>query len=423
MPLRGIGLRDKKGLGRHKYSPAVLGGLGDGFYKSAMQKSPMKKTYLLTPGPTVLPESVVTAFAQPVLHHRTPAFELLFKEVLDGMKEIFQTSQDMLCLCATGTGAMEASITNIFKRGDKVITVNAGKFGARWTSLAKAYGLEPVEIKTDVGCTLEIKKLEEALKANPGAKAVLFQAHETSTGVLLPVREIAALCQKSNVLSVCDAITGVGAFNIPMDEWGLDVLIVGSQKALMIPPGLAFLALSDKAWAATETSDLPHFYFDLKKERKAHAKNQTAWTPAVSLLQGLKESIRLIREEGLENRFRRHEIMAKATRAGIQALGLELFSQSPSPSVTAVKIPDALVNGKKIPSIMREKYGVVIAGGQDELQGKIFRISHFGYIGEFDITTGLACLELTLNDLGHKIEFGKGVGAALKVFASEGMRA
>jgi len=384
--------------------------------------SPMKKPYLLTPGPTVLPESVVTAFAQPILHHRSPEFEKLFAEVREQIKFVFQTTKDVLILTSTGTGAMEASITNLFSTGDKVITVNAGKFGERWTKLSKTFGLNPVEIMVERGQTLAIADLEKVISENKDAKAVLFQAHETSTGVVLPSEEIAKLCTQNNMLSVCDAITAVGAFNLPMDEWGLDVVISGSQKAMMIPPGLAFICLSDKAWKAAETSNIPHFYFDLKKEHKAHQKNQTAWTPAVSLIQGLKEALRLIHEEGLENRFKRHQMLAKATRAGVQALGLELLSANPSPSVTAVLIPENLENGKKIPSIMREKYGVTIAGGQDELAGKIIRISHFGYIGEFDITTGLACLELTLNDLGRKVKFGSAVGAALEVFATEGLR-
>jgi len=384
--------------------------------------SPMKKPYLLTPGPTVLPESVVTAFAQPILHHRSPEFEKLFAQVKEDIKYVFQTQKEVLILSSTGTGAMEAAITNLFSPGDKVITVNAGKFGERWTKLSKTFGLKPLEILIERGHTLDVKKLESVVAENKDAKAILFQAHETSTGVVLPTQQIAALAASHSMLSICDAITATGAFELPMDDWGLDVVISGSQKAMMIPPGLAFIALSDKAWKATESSTIPHFYFDLKKERKAHASHQTAWTPAVSLIQGLKEALRLIHEEGLENRFKRHHMLAKATRAGVKAMGLELLSEVPSPSVTAVKIPESLANGKKIPSIMREKYGVTIAGGQDDLTGKIIRISHFGYIGEFDITTGLACLELTLNDLGHKVKFGSGVGAALEVFAAEGLR-
>jgi aspartate aminotransferase-like enzyme len=233
----------------------------------------------------------------------------------------------------------------------------------------------------------------------------------------MPTKEICALAQKHGVLSVVDAITACGVYDLPMDAWGIDCLITGSQKALMIPPGLAFISLSDKAWAAAEQSDLPKFYFDLKKERTAQAKNQTAWTPAISLIQGLQEALRLFKEEGLQNTFKRHALLARATRNAVQALGLDLLSKSPSESVTAVKVPASISNGKLIPKMLREKYGVTIAGGQDELEGKIFRLSHFGYCGKFDITTAISSLELVLNELGYKVEFGKGVGAALKTFA------
>ena len=383
---------------------------------------PMKKSYLLTPGPTVLPESVVTSFAQPILHHRSPEFQKLFTEVKEDIKYVFQTEKDVLILSASGTGAMEAAVCNLFSKGDTVITVNGGKFGDRWAKISAAFGVNAVELKVERGQSASLADIKKLIEDNPKAKAVLFQAHETSTGAVMPSQEIAKLCQEKGLLSVCDAITATGAFNLPMDEWGLDVVISGSQKAMMIPPGLAFIALSDKAWKATETADLPHFYFDLQKERKALQGNQTAWTPAVSLIQGLKEALRLIHEEGLENRFKRHATLAKATRAGVSALGLDLLTEEMSPSVTAVRVPDSIKDGGKIPSIMREKYGVTIAGGQDELKGKIIRMSHFGHIGEFDITTGLACLELTLHDLGYEVKFGASVGAALKVFSEEDMR-
>jgi serine---pyruvate transaminase len=378
----------------------------------------MKKTYLLTPGPTPLPESVVSVFARPIIHHRTPGFQTLFEDVKAGLKYLYQTKQDVLILAATGTGAMDAAVSNIFKKGDKVITINGGKFGERWTKIAKAYGLTPIEIKLEPGDAVEPKQVQDLVQANPDARAVLFQASETSTGVKMPTQEICKIAKGANMLTVCDAITACGVFDLPMDEWGVDVLITGSQKALMIPPGLAFIALSDKAWAMSESSDLPRFYFDLAKERKALGKNQTAWTPAISLIQGLQESLRIIREEGLHNVFKRHELLAKATRNAVQALGLEMLAKkAPSTAVTAVKVPSSIKDGKQIPKLMRDKYGVTIAGGQDELEGKIFRLSHFGYCEKFDITTGISCLELVLNELGHKIEFGKGVGAALRTFA------
>jgi aspartate aminotransferase-like enzyme len=381
----------------------------------------MKKTYLLTPGPTPIPESVSSVFARPIIHHRTPAFEALFAEVRAGLKQLFQTKEEVIILASTGTGAMDAAVSNIFSKGDKVIALNAGKFGERWTKIAKAYGLNPIELKVAPGETFEPKQIEDAIRANPDAKAILFQASETSTGVKLPTEAICRAARDAGMLSICDAITACGVFDLPMDAWGIDVLITGAQKALMIPPGLAMIALSHRAWAATEKSDLPRFYFDLAKEKKAHLKNQTAWTPAISLIQGLRESLSMIHDEGLQNTFKRHELLARATRAAVEALGLEMLAKkSPSTAVTAVLVPASIKEGKQIPKLMRDKLGVTIAGGQDELEGKIFRLSHFGYADKFDITTGIAALELALNELGHKVEFGKGVGAALKVF-SEGL--
>lgn len=379
----------------------------------------MKKTYLLTPGPTPLPESVVSTFARPIMHHRTADFEKLFAQVRAGLKKVFQTDNEVLMLAATGSGAMDAAVSNLFKKGDKVLTINGGKFGDRWTKISKVYGLNPVELKLERGSAPSVAQIRDLVNANRDAKALLFQASETSTGVQFPTEEIAKICREANLLSVCDAITALGVFHLPMDAWGLDVVISGSQKAFMIPPGLAFIALSASAWSAVESSDLPKFYFNLNKERQSQAKNQTAWTPAISLIQGLAESLRIIEEEGLEKCFKRHDLLARATRAGVSAIGLELLSKSPSTAVTAVKVPSSIANGKLIPKTMREKYGCVITGGQDELEGKIFRLSHFGYVGPFDITTGLSCLELVLNELGYKCEYGKSVGAALKVI-SEG---
>lgn len=378
----------------------------------------MRKTYLLTPGPTPLPESVVSVFARPIIHHRTPGFEKIFEDVRSGLKFLFQTKQDVLMLAATGTGAMDASVSNLFKRGDKVITINGGKFGERWTKIAQAYGLDAVEIKVENGEAVDPKHLEQVVKSNADARAILFQASETSTGVRMPTEEICKIAKAANMLSVCDAITALGVFDLPMDAWGIDVLITGSQKALMIPPGLAFVAMSDKAWAISESADLPRFYFDLAKEKKAQQKNQTSWTPAISLIQGLQESLRLLREEGLHELFKRHELLAKATHNAVKALGLEMLSKkAPSPAVTAVKVPATIKDGKQIPKLMREKYGVTIMGGQDELEGKIIRLSHLGYCDKFDIVTGISCLELVMNELGYKVEFGKGVGAVLKTFA------
>ncbi len=381
----------------------------------------MKKTYLLTPGPTPLPEPVLRALGSPLIHHRTPAFQKLFEEVKAGLQQVFQTRQEVLMLASTGTGAMDAAVCNLFSPGQKVITVNGGKFGERWGEIARAYGLDVVELKTPrLGDPVDLSTLRDTVRTHSDARAILFQASETSTGVLMPTSEICEIARRANMLSVCDAITACGVYDLPMDRWEIDVLITGSQKALMIPPGMAFIALSPRAWQACENARLPRFYFDLRKERTSWARNQSAWTPATSHVMALRESVKLILEEGLPKVFARHQKLAKASRAAVEAMGLEILAKrSPSPAVTAVVVPSTIKDGKAIPRLMREKYGVTIAGGQGELEGKIFRLSHFGYCDLFDISTGIASLELVLNELGHPVEFGKGTGAALKVFSAQ----
>lgn len=376
----------------------------------------MKKYRLLTPGPTAIPEKVLAKFAEPIIHHRTSIFEAEFKQVQDHLQWLFETRQTVLSLTATGSGAMEAAVTNLLSPGDEVITINAGKFGERWTKIAQAYGVKAHELWVERGHAVEIAQLESKLKEVPACKAVFFQASETSTGTWMPVNEIVSVCKRAGVLSVCDGITAVGIFQLPMDEWGIDVLITGSQKALMLPPGLAFLALSDAAWKAVGESQLPKFYFNLKKELEAQKKQQTAWTPAISLIQGAVVSLGMLRETGRETLFARHEMMARATRAAAKAIGLELFSVRPSPVLTTVKVPAgfSVDQGKKIQKIMQEKYGVIVTGGQDELAGKILRLSHFGYTDGFDVVTGISALEMTLDELGFSVEWGKGVGAVLK---------
>ncbi len=372
----------------------------------------------MTPGPTAIPESVLAKFAEPVIHHRTSLFESEFKQFQDHLKWLFQTREEVLTLTCTGTGAMEAAVANLFSPGDSVIVVNAGKFGERWTKVSNAYGLKVTEIVVDRGNAVEVSVLEKTLLAQPGVKAVLFQASETSTGALMPVKAIIDLCKKHGVLSVCDGITAVGILNLPMDEWGIDVLITGSQKALMLPPGLAFIALSTAAWQSVSESKNARFYFDLLREKKMQEKQQTAWTPGISIIQGGVKSLSMLREEGLDSIFKRHETLARCTRAAAGALGLELFSTSPSPVLTTVRVPSgfSVEQGKKIQKLMQEKYGVIITGGQDELQGKILRLSHFGYCDVFDVLTGIAALELALSDLGHPVTFGAGAGAVLKAF-------
>ncbi|MDX2165418.1 MAG: alanine--glyoxylate aminotransferase family protein [Deltaproteobacteria bacterium] len=350
--------------------------------------------------------------AQPMFHHRTPQFSALFGEVRKQLQELYQTEQDVLMLAASGTGAMEAAVNNLFAPGDEVVVVNGGKFGERWGKLATTFGVNPVEIKVEWGRAVRPDQIEQAIKEHPNVKGVLMQGSETSTAAVHPIEQIAAVTRKSDALLVVDGITSVGVYEIPMDKWGVDALITGSQKALMLPPGLATIALSARAWKRVETVKQPKFYFDLTRERTNQEKNTTAWTPAISLVIGLHEALTMMQEEGWANVYARHARLAAATRAGCEALGLKLVApDNPSPAVTGVYTPEG-IDGGKLFSYLRDKMKVVFAGGQDHLKGKIIRIAHIGYIDAFDTITALAALELALKRFGHQVELGRGVGAA-----------
>jgi aspartate aminotransferase-like enzyme len=377
-----------------------------------------EKMRIFAPGPTPVPEQVLSAMAQGVLHHRTKEFIEILARVKTGLQFLFQTKQPAYLLSASGTGAMEATIVNCFASGDEILVVDGGKFGERWGKIAKAYGLKPHILKVEWGHAVELEEIRRALKANPQIRGVFFQASETSTGVYHPVEKIAKLVHEtSDALVVVDAITALGVSNLPMDEWGLDVVVSGSQKALMLPPGLAFLALSAKAHEARKRGNIPNFYFNLNAEDKAAAGGETAWTPAVSLIVGLDLVLQRMQKVGLPTVFNHYDRMAGATRAGVTALGLELFAKgSPSPAVTAVHVPSSITEGKKIVSHMRDRYGITIAGGQDAWKGKMFRIAHLGYYDELDMITIMGAIELTLTALGCPVELGKGVGAASKAF-------
>ncbi len=374
------------------------------------------KQYLLTPGPTPVPERVMLAMARPIVHHRTADFERIFREAASGLQWIFQTRQPVLMLSGSGTLAMEAAVVNTMKRGDKALCVVGGKFGERWRNICKAYGLEFVALDVEWGRAVDPVDVERALDADDKITAVLSQANESSTGVRHPVEEIAKITAgRERVINVVDAVSAVGAFALPMDATGFDVLLTGSQKALMLPPGQAYIALSDKAWKRTATADLPRFYMDLVREKKAQADGQTAWTPAISLTVGLVESLRMIKEEGLDACFARHARLAEATRRACTALGCALFAPTaPSPTVTAVRGPDGLDTGKLVKQL-RDQYGVAIQGGQDAVKGKIFRVAHLGYFDTFDILTSVAAIEMALSDLGVKITHGAGIAAAQAV--------
>ncbi|NPA25911.1 MAG: alanine--glyoxylate aminotransferase family protein [Deltaproteobacteria bacterium] len=372
----------------------------------------MQKQYLLAPGPTPVPPRVLQAMALPIVHHRAPAYKEIFAEVREGLKYLFQTSQEVLVFASSGTGAMEGTIVNLFSPGDKVIAVRGGKFGERWSDLGKIYGLNVIDLDVEWGQAVKSADIAAILEREGDVKAVLMQASETSTGVMHPVKEVADLLRgKDDTILVVDAITGVGVFPLPMDEWGLDVVVTGSQKALMLPPGLAFAAVSDKAWKFNERSTLPRYYFDFAKELKNAQKGQNAYTPAVSLIVGLREVLRMVKEETLEGVHARHARLADAMRAGVEALGLELFApDAPSNAVTAVRAP-AGIDGQDVVKVLRGR-GVTIAGGQDHVKGKIFRLAHLGYAGDFDVLTGLAALEMALNELGYDLAGRSGVRAA-----------
>ncbi len=380
----------------------------------------MKTTLLLTPGPTPVPEDVLEALSRPMIHHRHEPFKAILSEVFEDLKYLFQTKNDVLLFTATGTGAMEGAVCNLLSRGDKAIVVEAGKFGERWREICEVYGVEVISIPVEWGQAVDPAQIKAALDKAPDVKAVYLQASETSTAVRHPIKEIAELVAPlENTVVVVDAITGLGVFDIPMDDWKIDVLVTGSQKALMLPPGLAFAALSDKAWGLVEKSNLPRFYFDFAKEKKNLAKNQTAYTSSVSMILGLQVALKRIKTEGLQELFARTERLASATRAGVMALGLELLApDAPSPACTAVKVP-AGVDGAKIPGLIRDKYGVAVAGGQAQLKGNIFRLSHMGYVSDYDVISGLVAVENTLRDLGYGVEAGTAVKAALAVLAKD----
>lgn len=374
------------------------------------------KRYLLTPGPTPIPDFVRRAGARPIIHHRTPEFSKLFKEITEGLQYVFQTKNDIFTFAASGTGGMEACISNLLSPGDRVLIANTGAFGRRWENILKVYGLKPEKIEYPWGKAVRIEEVRERLEDNPEIKAVFTQLTETSTGVVNDIESIAKITAQSKALLVVDAVSGLGGQEIRTDEWGVDVVVAGSQKGLMLPPGLAFVSVSKKAWNLIEESKLPKFYWNFKTYKKFfYEKGETPYTPAVSLLFSLKEVLKKILEEGLENILARHTLLACATRAGVNSLGLELFAEAPCDVVTAVKIPGDL-DGIVLVKRMRDEYGVSIAGGQREFKGKIFRIAHLGYMDKFDVIIALSALEMMLNRLGYKVELGKGVAAAEKEF-------
>jgi aspartate aminotransferase-like enzyme len=374
----------------------------------------MIKQYLLSPGPTPIPNEVALAMSETMIHHRTPQFNKVFEEARRGLKTLFATKGDVLMLASSGTGAMEAAVSNLFSPGDKVLVINGGKFGERWLNIANAFGLDPLEVKVEWGQAVKVDAVEKQLKLHPDIQSVMIQASETSTTVLHPVKDIAKLT-KNGPLFLVDGVTAVGVLPVPLDEWGIDALVTGSQKALMLPPGLGFIALSERAWQKTKQARLPRFYFDLNLERKNQAKGSGAFTPAVSLIFGLRASLDMMAREGFDRVYARHARMARATRAAATAMGLRLLApDSPSPAATGILLPQS-INADKVLDYLRDRMGVTLAEGQDQLKGKVIRIAHVGYMGAFDVITAIAALEMALRKFGAEMPFGRGVAAAQEV--------
>src|ERR1700736_318054 len=377
----------------------------------------IKKQRLLTPGPTPLYPPALHAMMASDMHHRTEDFRNVYKSVLDDLKEVLGTSHDVLIFVASGTGALDGSVSNFFSRGDKVIVCSAGKFGERWVEIAKAYGLDATVLKAEYGDTVSPERLEQALRDEPNARGVFVQASETSTGAAHDVRRMAEAVRKTGALFVVDGITGIGTMPLDIEGWGIDILIGGSQKAFMIPPGLAFASISPKAWKFAETATLPHFYFDFKKEKKSADKGEATWTPAISLILALGEALKYVKSLGMAHLVENAQMLAKATRAAAQELGLELFAaNSPGSSVTSVRAPKGMDSGVIVKEF-RNRFGAIISNGQASMKGQIFRIAHLGYFDFPDLFAVIAELEIILAANGLPVTFGKGVAAVQNVYA------
>jgi serine---pyruvate transaminase len=376
----------------------------------------MKKR-LFTPGPTPVPENVMLRMAAPIIHHRNPEFMEILTRVHADLQYLFQTTQPVVVLSCSGTGGMEASVSSLFTSGDKVITVNAGKFGERWGQLVRIFTGNCIEEKVEWGSAIQPERMAELLKENPDVRGVCLTHSETSTGTAADIQTLCALIrEQSDALILVDGITAVGAHEFRFDEWGADICITGSQKGLMMPPGLALVAISERAQdIINHRNGIPQYYFSLKKALKAHAAEDTPFTPAVSLVIGLDEALQMIKAEGMENIWTRHERLASACRQGCNALGMKLFSNSPSFAVTPVWLPEG-VDWSAFNKALKNKNGITIAAGQDDYKGKIFRISHLGFYDELDMLTVIGGIERALRDINFNFQIGAGVTAVQKAF-------
>jgi serine---pyruvate transaminase len=388
-----------------------------------MTPNPFTKQYLMTAGPTPVPPAVSQAMAAPMIYHRAPAFDALYERVLSRLPSVFRTQNDVLAFAASGSGALESATSNLVRQGDKILVGAAGKFGERWIQLGEAYGGDVVRYEPGWGERLDPAEYDRLLAENPDVKVAFATLSETSTGVVHDIQAIAEAARRHDAILVVDAVSGLGATELRQDEWGVDVVVAGSQKALMCPPGLAFASVSERALDHAAQRGGGRYYFDWGRTVSSQRKGASPFTPAVSLFLGLDVALGLIEEEGLENVLARHDVLARATRAGVAAIGLDLFGDPDERStvVTAVALPDE-IDGGKVPGALR-KLGITANGGQDHLKGKILRIAHCGYFGAFDIVTSLSGLEMVLAQLGRDVEHGAAAGAAQKVFLEAGVPA
>jgi aspartate aminotransferase-like enzyme len=378
------------------------------------------KQRLLTPGPTPVPEETLLDLARPVFYHRSPQFKQIFAEVHEDLQYLFCTKNPVLTLTASGTGGMEAAVANCLPPGAKAICCVSGRWGERWRNLCKAFGVEPIVVSVPYGESVQPHQLAQALAQHPDAAAVCATLSETATGARNDIRSFGALVGRTPAVLLVDSISGLGVMECRTDDWGVDINVTGSQKALMLPPGLAFVSVSDKAWKKIEAHTTARtFYFDLKKYRDKLKENDTPYTPANTLIRALRTSLKRLRAEGNENVWQRHARMAAAARAGMKGMGLELFAAEPVDGLTVAKVP-AGIDGSALLGKLEKQYGLRLAGGQDTLKGKIIRLAHMGYIDQFDVLAALAGLELVLLEMGHPVEPGAGVAAAQRSFAGAG---
>jgi len=380
----------------------------------------MRKNYIMTPGPVPIAQEVLAEHGRPLMHHRSPEFSKVFSELTEKLKKFMQTGNNVFVLTSSGTGAMEAAVTNTFCRGDKVLIASVGNFGERFKKISATFGLEVIALDYEWGSAVNPGDIKKALDKDPGIKGVMLQQSETSTGVLNDIEAVGKIVKDYPAILIVDAISGIGASELKVDDWNLDIVCGGSQKAISAPTGIAFLSVSKKAWAMIEKSDLPRFYFCLHAAKKAADKNppQTAWTPGISIIVAMNKALDMFFEEGRENVYKRHRINALAVQKACEKLGLEMLVKNPSErgvSVTSIKVPDG-IDGKLLTKTMRIKYGVTIAGGQGKLTGLIFRIGHLGYVGIFDVIIALAALEFALKEQGYEFELGAAVTEAQRVF-------